>query len=87
MPVHLLGDGPANAPPFSRTFFNVTLGDLLKRAGESESVRFTLYLTDGLKLAVCKIEQLAEPYMVAKGYRGDEDACDATLHVIPYGLI
>lgn len=87
MPVYLLGEGSAAAAPFSRTFFNVTLGDLLKRAGGSSSVRFTLYLTDGMRLAVCKIEQLTDPYMIVRGYAGEEDVCDTSLHVIPYGLI
>ncbi len=86
MPVYLLGEGSASVP-FNRTFFNVTLGDLLKTAGGSESVRFTLYLTDGMRLAVCKIEELADPYMIVRGYSGEDEACDTTLHVVPYGLI
>ncbi len=87
MQAYLLGEGNKAGPPFSRTFFNVTLGDLLKRSGGAETVRLGLYLTDGLRLEVCQIDSLEEQYMVVRGTAKDEEGCDLTVHVIPYGLI
>ena len=90
MPVYLLGEGSSYGPPFSRTFFNVTLGGLLKKAGDPKRVRFTLFFTDGMTLPVCQIDTLEERYMIVKGYReveGGKEACDTTFHLIPYGLI
>ena len=86
MQAYLLGEGKSG-PPFSRTFFNVTLGDLLARAGGAATPRLSLFLTDGLRLEVCRIEELEEAYMVVRGYSDDPEKCDPMVHVIPYGLI
>lgn len=79
--------GQEGGPPFNRTFFNVTLVELLERSGTKESLRLTLFLTDGATLDLCKIEEMKEQYLVLRGYKGDEDLCDLTLHLVPYGLI
>ncbi len=89
MSIYLLGEGTGGVP-FNRTFFNVTLGELLGLAGPSDQKRLRAFLTDGMVLDVCKIEELRDQYMTVRGFRkeGREgDACDVTIHVIPYGLI
>lgn len=86
VPIFLLGEAPGG-PPFNRAFFNAGLGDLLERAGKPESYRLTLFLSDGTTLEVCKLEELHEAFMVVRGYRGEDEACDLTLQAIPYGLI
>ena len=87
MPIYLLGEGGSGGVPFNRTFFNVTLGDLLQRMGPPERKRLKVYLTDGLVMDVCKIDEMKDQYMTIHGFRSDDDACEITTHVIPYGLI
>jgi hypothetical protein len=48
------------AAPFSRTFFNVTLGDMLEKDGKEKDHKLTLFLTDGTTLDVCSIDELAD---------------------------
>ncbi len=86
MPVYTLGGGHGE-PPFSRTFFNVTLGDLLEKDGKEKDHKLTLFLTDGTTLDVCSIDELADQYLVLRAYRGNEDACDLSLNLVPYALI
>ena len=84
MPPYLIGGGDT---PFGRTFFNVSLPELMDRAGKEKDHRLTLFLGDGNHLEVCAIEELADHYLVVRGYRGGDDACDLMLDLIPYGLI
>jgi hypothetical protein len=86
MPIHLLGGGFGEAP-FSRTFFNVALGEILSKAGKDKEQRLTLYLTDGTLLDVCEIEELADAHLTLRAFRKDDDACDLGVHLIPYALI
>lgn len=73
--------------PFGRTFFNVSLGEMLDRAGKEKDHKLALFLGDGTQLEVCAIDELSDNFLVVRAYRGEEDACDLTLNVIPYGLI
>ncbi len=77
----------AGGPPFGRTFFNVSLPDLLEEGGKGKEHRLTLFLGDGSQLEVCEIAELSDAYLVVRGYREREDACDLSLSLIPYGLI
>lgn len=85
MAVQLIGGGGADAP-FNRTFFNVTLGDLVEPI-KDRAQRLTLYLVDGTTLDVCRIEAMEDGYLSLRAYKAGTDACDTTLHLIPYGTI
>jgi hypothetical protein len=85
MPVQLIGGSVGDAP-FNRTFFNVTLGDLVEPTKE-QAQKLTLYLVDGTTLDVCRIEQLTDTYLALRAYQSNSDACETTLHLIPYGTI
>jgi hypothetical protein len=85
MPVQLIG-GSAGDVPFNRTFFNVTLADLVEPAKE-RAQKLTLYLVDGTTMDVCRIEEMADGYLALRVYRAGSDACETTLHLIPYGTI
>ncbi len=87
MAIYLIGDQGGGGPPFNRNFFNLTLGDLLSKAGKTDSQKLDLFLTDGSTLEVCQIDELAETYMVVRAYNKDETQCDLMVNVIPYGLI
>jgi hypothetical protein len=84
MAPYLLGGGDT---PFGRTFFNVSLPEMMDQAGKEKDHRLTLYLGDGTQLEVCAIEELSDNYLVVRGYRAGGDACDLMLDLIPYGLI
>ena len=89
MPVYMLGSGGAQAP-FNRTFFNVTLGDLLQKAGREKSEKsqkLLLFLADGTALDVCSIDELADDYIAVRSYRASEETCDLSVNLIPYNLI
>lgn len=86
MSVFLLGQADGGAP-FDRRFFRVTLGDILKATKRPDSQILTLHLTDGQALDICEITALEDPYMIVRGYRSDDQTCELTLQVIPYGLI
>lgn len=85
MVVQLIGGGGADAP-FNRTFFNVTLGDLVEPT-KDQAQRLTLYLVDGTTLDVCRIEAMEDSYLSLRAYKSGTEACDTTLHLIPYGTI
>jgi hypothetical protein len=85
MAVQLIGGGGADVP-FNRTFFNVTLADLVE-PGKDGAQKLTLYLVDGTTLDVCRIEEMADNYLGLRAYKAGSDACDTTLHLIPYGTI
>jgi hypothetical protein len=88
MPIYMIGERGRQGPPFDRTFFNATIGEILKEAGTEAACRLHLYLTDGMTLEVCEIIELTEPYMVLRAYRADvEQEDDAGVHVLPYGVI
>lgn len=86
MPIYLLGGG-GNEPPFSRTFFNTTLGDVIERYGKDRSYKLTLFLVDGTTLDVCEIGELAEQYMSVRAFHGEDDSCELAMNIIPYGTI
>ena len=73
--------------PFNRTFFNVTLGELVDQNGKEKPVKLTLYLSDGTTLDVCVIDQLSDQYLSVRAYRGEGDGCELAIQLIPYGLI
>ncbi|MBI4565721.1 MAG: hypothetical protein HY716_13590 [Planctomycetes bacterium] len=75
------------ALPFDRTFFNTNLENLLKASELGESVSLKLYMIDGSILDVCQIDDLKEEFLIVRGYRNEESACDLTLQIIPYGAI
>ncbi|HLY12513.1 MAG TPA: hypothetical protein VKW04_24635 [Planctomycetota bacterium] len=85
MAVQLIG-GTGGDVPFNRTFFNVTLGDLVEPT-KGTAHQLTLYLVDGTTMDVCRIEEMADQYLVLRAYRSGSDACETTLHLIPYGTI
>ena len=86
MGVYMVGSGSAQAP-FSRTFFNVTLGDILQRAPKGKATKLLLFLADGSTLDVCAIDDLADDYLAVRSYRAEEGACDVAVNLIPYTLI
>jgi hypothetical protein len=85
MPVQLIG-GSAGDVPFNRTFFNVTLADLVEPT-KDRAQKLTLYLVDGTTMDVCRIEDMADGYLALRAYRTGSDACETTMHLIPYGTI
>ncbi|HVR84778.1 MAG TPA: hypothetical protein VMU54_10740 [Planctomycetota bacterium] len=85
MPVQLIG-GSAGDAPFNRTFFNVALADLVEPT-KDQAQKLTLYLVDGSTMDVCRIEEMADAYLALRAYRSGTEACDTTLHLIPYGTI
>ena len=86
MSIQLIG-GSAGDVPFNRTFFNVTLADLVSQNGKEKSVRLTLYLSDGATLDVCSIDELTDAYVAARAYQANSDSCEMKVQLIPYGLI
>jgi hypothetical protein len=86
MAIYSLG-GNAGDAPFNRTFFNVTLGDVLERIGKTREHKLTLYLTDGSTLDVCNIDELADAYLALRAYAKDEEGCEVSVQLIPYSLI
>ena len=86
MGVYMVGSGSSQAP-FSRTFFNVTLGDILQRSPKDKHARLLLYLADGATLDVCAIDELADDYLVVRAYGANEAACELSINLIPYTLI
>ena len=86
MSIQLIG-GTAGDVPFNRTFFNVTLGDMVNQNGKEKAVKLTLYLSDGATLDVCSIDELTDAYVAARAYQANTDSCEMTVQLIPYGLI
>ena len=86
MSIQLIG-GTAGDVPFNRTFFNVTLGDMVSENGKEKAVKLTLYLSDGSTLDVCSIDELNDGYVAARAYQGASDSCEVSIQLIPYGLI
>jgi hypothetical protein len=87
MSVFTIGGG-AGEPPFNRTFFNVTLSDLVERGPDKEKEkRLTLFLTDGSTLDVCAIDELTDQYVALRNFTNGDDACATALQLIPYALI
>jgi len=86
MSVFTIGGGQGD-PPFNRTFFNVTLGELVERCGPGKEKRLTLFLTDGSTLDVCGIDELTDHYVALRNYTNGDDACATAVQLIPYALI
>jgi hypothetical protein len=86
MSIQLIG-GTAGDVPFNRTFFNVTLADMISGNGKDKAVKLTLYLSDGTTLDVCSIDELTDGYVAARAYQKGNDSCDVSVQLIPYGLI
>jgi hypothetical protein len=86
MAIQLIG-GSAGDVPFNRTFFNVTLGEMVEQGGKDKAVRLTLFLSDGTQLDVSVIDELSDSYLALRAYQGDTDQIDPSVHLIPYGLI
>jgi hypothetical protein len=86
MAVQLIG-GSSGDVPFNRTFFNVTLGELVDHSGKDKAVKLTLFLSDGTTLDVCVIDELSDSYLAVRAYQGENDSCDVSVQLIPYGLI
>jgi hypothetical protein len=86
MAVQLIG-GVSGDVPFNRTFFNVTLGEMVEQSGKDKPVKLTLFLSDGTTLDVCMIEELSDGYLAVRAYQGESDTCELSLQLIPYGLI
>jgi hypothetical protein len=87
MGVYMLGSGGSQQAPFNRTFFNVTLGDILQRAPKDKTLQLHLSLADGTVLDVCAIDELADDYLSVRAYATEEDACDLSVNLVPYTLI
>jgi len=86
MAIQLIG-GSAGDVPFNRTFFNVTLGEMVEQSGKDKAVRLTLFLSDGTQLDVSVIDELSDSYLSLRAYQGDSDQIDPSVHLVPYGLI
>jgi hypothetical protein len=86
MAIHMFGGSPPLGP-FNRTFFNVTLGDVFERSSTDTGTKLLLYLGDGTTLDVCAIDEITEDYLAVRAYRQEGDACDLSVHLIPYTLI
>ena len=86
MSIHFIGESAASAPPFDSLFFKSSFDPIVERAGKG-ATKLTLYLSDGTTFDVCELVDLADAYMVVRGYHGDSDACDLAITVLPYGLI
>ena len=86
MTIHFVGESASAAPPFDSLFFKSAFDQIVERAGKT-ATRMTLFLSDGTTFDVCQIEELADAYMIIRGYRGGTDACELAINVIPYGLI
>lgn len=87
MAIHLIGQRPGQGPTFDRSFFRSTFDTLVERLGKDQATRLTLFLLDGSTLQVCQIDELADEFMVVRGYTGDEERCEVAVNLIPYGLI
>ena len=86
MPGTILGSSLPESP-FNRTFFNVTLGDILKEGGEKQERKLTLFLADGTTLQIRSIDDLDEQYLTVKAYRGEATDEEPGIHLIPYVII
>ena len=86
MAIQLIG-GSSGDVPFNRTFFNVTLGEMVEQSGKDKAVRLTLFLSDGTQLDVSVIDELSDSYLSLRAYQGDSDQIDPSVHLVPYGLI
>lgn len=86
MTIQLIGSSSSDVP-FNRTFFNVTLGELIDQNGKEKPVKLTLFLSDGSTLDVCMIDHLSDSYLSARAYQGGSDSCELSVQLIPYGLI
>jgi hypothetical protein len=86
MTIQLIGSSSSDVP-FNRTFFNVTLGEMIDQNGKEKPVKLTLFLSDGSTLDVCMIDQLSDQYLAVRAYLGQSDSCEMNVQLIPYGLI
>lgn len=86
MVVYLLGSGGAGEAPFSRTFFNTKLGEILERDPRVQH-RVRLFLVDGSTFDVCSIDDLEDAYMVVRAFNSGDETCSTTRHLIPYGAV
>jgi hypothetical protein len=86
MAIHFIGESSIASPPFDSLFFKSSFDQIVERAGKGAQ-QLTMHLSDGTTFDVCEIVELAESYMVVRGYHGETDACELSLTVLPYGLI
>ena len=87
MPAYALG-GAIPGSPFNRTFFNVTLGDLIEKDGKKPVRRLLLYLADGSMLQVEEIEDMEDSYLTLRAVKGvDDPGTEPSIHLVPYTLI
>ena len=86
MPIVLLGESGGGVP-FGRSFFNSSFDLLVQKMGKESARKLTLYLSDGTFFDVSQIEELAENYMVVRGYRGEAETDTQAVNLLPYGLI
>ncbi len=86
MSIHFIGESSAAAPPFDSLFFKSAFDGIVERAGKGLN-KLTLYLSDSTTFDVCELVELGDTFMVVRGYRGETDACDLALTILPYGLI
>jgi hypothetical protein len=86
MTLWMMGGG-GYQPPFNRTFFNVSLGEILARAGKDKDRRLTLYLVDGTQLDVRAIVDLSDHFVTVGAGTPDEDSREKHVHVLPYSSI
>jgi hypothetical protein len=86
MPVYMVGSGGAQTP-FNRTFFNVTLGEIVQGTAKEKTHKLLLFLADSTTFDVCSIDDLADEYLVVRAYKEQEQSCDLSINLIPYSLI
>ena len=86
MSIHFIGESSSAAPPFDSLFFKSAFDQVVERAGKGAQ-KLTLFLSDGSQFDVCEIVDLADAYMVVRGYKEATDTCELALNMLPYGLI
>ena len=86
MAIHFIGESTSAAPPFDALFFKTAFDSILEKAGPGAQ-KLTLFLSDGTAFDVCEVVDLADAFMVVRGYRASTDACDLSMTILPYGLI
>lgn len=87
MPIHLIGESAGHAPPFNRTFFSSTIGDIIGKNSQSVPQKLTLFLTDGVTLDLCNIEGMNDEYMIVRAFHGSGKSCGTEIDIIPFSLV
>ena len=61
---------------FTRTFFNVALGEIIGRLEEQLPHKLTFVLADGSRMQVCHFEDVADDYILVATADEERTGCD-----------